>query len=64
MITSSHSSISNSTREMFIIPEIVFDSSLLLSPRVFLLAILFGHRVFESEYLNESPPALRAPDLS
>lgn len=40
------------------IPEIMFDPSLLLSPHVFFLAILFRHRAFLSETLNDNPHML------
>ncbi|KAI1260377.1 hypothetical protein F5Y18DRAFT_432325 [Xylariaceae sp. FL1019] len=42
----------------FLIPEIIYDPSLLLSPYIFLLAILFRHRVFKSEALNNAPHLL------
>ncbi|KAI0465727.1 hypothetical protein F4859DRAFT_507826 [Xylaria cf. heliscus] len=42
----------------FLIPEIIYDPSLLLSPHVFLLAILYRHRAFETENLNTSPAIL------
>ncbi|RWA10320.1 hypothetical protein EKO27_g4770 [Xylaria grammica] len=42
----------------FMIPEIIYDPSLLLSPHVFLLAILYRHRAFETEDLNASPALL------
>ncbi|KAI8954520.1 C2H2 finger domain protein [Xylaria longipes] len=42
----------------FMIPEIIYDPSLLLSPHVFLLAILYRHRAFETEDLNASPAIL------
>lgn len=35
-----------------------FDPSVLLSPHVFLLGILFRHRAFRSEPLNDSPDKL------
>ncbi|KAJ2981518.1 hypothetical protein NUW58_g6667 [Xylaria curta] len=38
----------------FMIPEIIYDPSLLLSPHVFLLAILYRYRAFETEGLNAS----------
>lgn len=47
-----------SCRKTFIIPEIMFDPSLLLSPHVFLLAILFRHEAFVSEQLNKNPHRL------
>ena len=34
------------TRISYSIPEIMYDLSLLLSPQIFLLDILFRHRVF------------------
>lgn len=40
------------------IPEILFDPSLMLSPQVFLLAILFRHRAFLSDDLNDNPHML------
>ncbi|KAI3392396.1 hypothetical protein diail_5747 [Diaporthe ilicicola] len=39
----------------FIIPEIMFDPSLYLSPHVFLFAILCRHRAFDMESLNDDP---------
>lgn len=39
----------------------MFDPSLFLSPRVFLLAILFRHRAFQSESLNDNPHLLVHP---
>ncbi|KAF7521542.1 hypothetical protein G7054_g12426 [Neopestalotiopsis clavispora] len=42
----------------FLIPEIIHDPSLLLSPHVFLLAVLFRHRAFKAEALNDSPNIL------
>ena len=42
----------------------MYDLSLLLSPRVFLLAILFRHRAFESEGLNDNPDKLSALRIS
>ncbi|KAI0448570.1 C2H2 finger domain protein [Xylaria acuta] len=39
----------------FFIPEIIYNPSLLLSPHVFLLAILFKHRAFLSNSLNNNP---------
>lgn len=43
------------TRKTFIVPEIMFDPSLLLSPHTFLLAILCRHRAFDPDYLNDQP---------
>ncbi|KAG6358485.1 hypothetical protein INS49_014369 [Diaporthe citri] len=42
----------------FMIPEIIYDDTLLLSPHVFLLGILFRHNAFRSESLNKNPGAL------
>ncbi|CAJ2503094.1 Uu.00g104880.m01.CDS01 [Anthostomella pinea] len=42
----------------FMIPEIIYDPSLFLSPHVFLLAVLFRHRAFLSEPLNNDPHLL------
>lgn len=39
-------------------PEIIYDPSLFLRPHVFLLAILFCHRAFEAEALNDNPHVL------
>lgn len=39
-------------------PEIIYDQSLFLRPHVFLLAILFCHRAFEAEALNDNPHVL------
>lgn len=36
-------------------PEIMFDPTLLLSPHVFLLAILFKYKAFQSDELNNDP---------
>lgn len=36
-------------------PEIMFDPTLLLSPHVFLLAILFKYEAFQSDNLNIDP---------
>ncbi|KAK5637510.1 hypothetical protein RRF57_013225 [Xylaria bambusicola] len=44
--------------KFFHIPEIIYDPSLLLSPHVFLLAILFKHRAFLSDGLNNNPDSL------
>lgn len=41
----------------------IFDPSLLLSPHVFLLGILFRHRAFRSEPLNDSPDKLSTIDI-
>lgn len=40
------------------IPEILFDPSLMLSPQVFLLEILFCHCAFSSDDLNDNPHML------
>lgn len=45
-------------RTTFILPETLFDPRLLLSPHVFLLSILFRHRAFNSERLNDNPHRL------
>lgn len=37
------------------IPEVLYDPSLFLSPHVFLLAILFHRRTFHYEALNDDP---------
>ncbi|KAF3768443.1 hypothetical protein M406DRAFT_71451 [Cryphonectria parasitica EP155] len=42
----------------FVFTEDLGDSSLFLSPHVFLLAILFRHKAFKSASLNESPHTL------
>ncbi|KAI1260376.1 hypothetical protein F5Y18DRAFT_432324 [Xylariaceae sp. FL1019] len=42
----------------FLVPEIMYDPSLLLSPHTFLLSLLFCHRVFVSEALNDNPHTL------
>lgn len=47
----------------FLIPEIIYDPSLLLSPHVFLLGILFKHRAFLAEDLNDYPHALSDLDI-
>lgn len=39
-------------------PEIIYDPSLLLSPHVFLLAILIRNRAFKNESLNDNPHLL------
>lgn len=39
-------------------PEILFDPSLLLSPHVFLLAVLCHNRAFINEELNDNPHAI------
>lgn len=41
-------------RKCFTIPELMFDPTLMLSPHVFLLAILFRRQAFDSK-LNEGP---------
>ena len=38
--------IDTSFRNTYILPEIIFDPSLVLSPYVFLLGLLFADRVF------------------
>lgn len=50
-------------RKTFLIPEIIYDPSLLLSPHVFLLALLFRHRAFRAENLNNNPHALADLDI-
>lgn len=45
-------------RKHFMIPEIIYDPSLLLSPHVFLLAILIRHRAFKAQALNDAPEKL------
>lgn len=45
-------------RKCFPIPEVIFDPDLLLSPHIFLLTILFQHRAFKSEILNNNPQLL------
>lgn len=47
----------------FPIPEIIRDPSLFLSPQVFLLGILFRHRAFRSESLNDNPHAIADLDI-
>lgn len=42
----------------FIIPEVLYDPTLFPSPHVFLLAILFHHRIFRNERLNNNPSLL------
>lgn len=42
----------------FIIPEVLYDPSMFLSPHIFLLAILFRHRAFRVEKLNDDPSML------
>ncbi|KAG6358154.1 hypothetical protein INS49_014038 [Diaporthe citri] len=42
----------------FTVPEIMYDPSLLLSPHVFLLAIIFRYKAFNSPSLNENPHEL------
>lgn len=39
----------------FLVPEIIYDPSLLLSPHVFLLAILIHNRAFKTDRLNDEP---------
>ena len=58
MIGSSSPSISHlliAYRKTFLVPEILYDPSLLLSPHVFLLAILVHNRAFLNEELNDNP---------
>lgn len=45
-------------RKTFIIPEVIFDPTLLLSPHVFLLGILYQHKAFLAEGLNKHPSKL------
>lgn len=45
-------------------PEIIYDPSLFLSPHVFLLAILFHHRAFFVERLNDRPRMLGEMDIA
>lgn len=47
----------------FFVPEIIYDPSLLLSPHIFLLGILFKHRAFRSSALNNTPRALSELDI-
>lgn len=47
----------------FLIPEMIYDPSLLLNPHVFLLGILFRHRAFASEALNNNPTVLTCLDI-
>lgn len=47
----------------FLIPEIIYDPCLLLSPHVFLLGILFHHRAFRSEVLNNDHHSLADLDI-
>lgn len=42
----------------FIVPEVIFDPSLFLSPHVFLLAILCKRRAFMVDELNNHPGKL------
>lgn len=42
----------------FIVPEVIYDPSLFLSPHVFLLAILFRRRAFLNDRLNNNPAIL------
>lgn len=48
----------------FYIPEMIFDPSLALSPHIFLLAILFKHRAFLAEDLNNNPDSLHRLRIS
>lgn len=48
----SYNAADRDARKTFLVPEIIYDPSLFLSPHVFLLAILFGIRAFNSESLN------------
>lgn len=50
-------------RKTFILPEILFDPALILSPHVFLLAILFRHEAFDSDDLNNNPHRLSELDI-
>ena len=50
-------------RKTFLIPEMLFEPSLLLNPHVFLLGILFGHRAFISDELNDRPAQLGYLDI-
>lgn len=45
----------NDDRKTFFLPEIIYDPSLLLSPHVFLLGILFKNRAFKPDALNDNP---------
>ncbi|KAK8073324.1 hypothetical protein PG994_004223 [Apiospora phragmitis] len=48
-----------------LVPEIIYDSTLVLSPHVFLLAILFKNRAFKVGGLNDDPHMLshvKVPD--
>lgn len=49
---------SNVPRKTFIVPEVIYDPSLFLSPHVFLLAILFRRRAFWVDKLNDDPTLL------
>lgn len=42
----------------FIVPEVIYDPSLFLSPHVFLLAILFRRRAFLNDRLKNNPAIL------
>lgn len=48
----------------FTFPEIMFDPSLLLSPHIFLLALLFRHRAFDSDLLNDKPHMISTMEIS
>ncbi|KAJ4394460.1 hypothetical protein N0V93_003678 [Gnomoniopsis smithogilvyi] len=48
----------------FLIPEIIFDPTLLLSPHVMLLGILFRHNAFKAEGLNRHPEKLAEFDIA
>lgn len=47
----------------FFVPEIIYDPSLLLSPHVFLLGILFHNRAFHNDALNNRPSQLGTLDI-
>lgn len=49
---------SHNSRNIFIIPEVIYDTSLFLSPHVFLLAILFSRRAFRLEEFNDNGPEM------
>jgi hypothetical protein len=42
----------NSVRDLFLIPKIIFDLTLVLSPYTFLLGMLFYIRAFKSPSIN------------
>lgn len=54
----SYSEADRDARKTFLVPEIIHDPSLFLSPHIFLLAILFRIRAFDSESLNNNPHLL------